>query len=159
MSLGDDEPRGTAGLILEAVRLAGTRAVIQGWDAALSQMSLPSSVQAIGSAPHSWLLPQCAAVVHHGGFGTTSAGLRAGKPTLVIPYIADQFFWADKVSELGVGPPSIKRAKLEAHRLAASMRDLVHDKSLRAQASSIGERIRAEDGVGEAVRAIAEEFL
>jgi UDP:flavonoid glycosyltransferase YjiC (YdhE family) len=159
MSLGDDDPKGTPGLVVEAVLRADVRAIIQGWDAALSQLPLPTGVQAIGSVPHSWLLPRCAAIVHHGGFGTTSAGLRAGIPALVIPHIADQYFWADKIGDLGVGPRPIRRSKLEVEGLAASLRQLIDDQSLRQRAASIGEQIRAEHGVSEAVREIEEEFL
>ncbi|MGD9029129.1 MAG: glycosyltransferase [Anaerolineae bacterium] len=159
MSLGNGDASEVAGLFVEAVQRAGVRAIIQGWDAAVRQLSLPPAVLAAGPLPHSWLMPRCAAVVHHGGFGTTAAGFCAGIPALVIPHVADQFFWANIVHELGVGPQPIRRAKLSATALAASLQELVQDPNLTTAASSLGERIRAERGVDLAVRHIEEAFL
>jgi sterol 3beta-glucosyltransferase len=98
-------------------------------------------------------------MVHHGGFGTTAACLRAGIPALVIPHMADQFFWARIVQELDAGPEPIRRARLNTAGLAKSLRALVQDDDLRAAASSLGQKIRAERGVENAVRLIDEEFL
>jgi UDP:flavonoid glycosyltransferase YjiC (YdhE family) len=92
MSIGDWRAAEVTGLFIDAVQEAGVRAIVQGWEASLSQLSLPPTVCATGPLPHSWLLPRCAAAVHHGGFGTTAAGLRAGIPALVIPHIADQLY-------------------------------------------------------------------
>ena len=97
-------------------------------------------------------------VVHHGGFGTTAVGLRAGIPALVIPHMADQFFWAKIVHELGVSPQPVRRAKLSTTALATSLHELVRNDNLRAGASSLGERIREEKGIDNAVRQIEEEF-
>jgi UDP:flavonoid glycosyltransferase YjiC (YdhE family) len=159
MSLGDHDATEVAGLFVDAIRRAGVRAIIQGWETAVRQLSLPPVIYTAGSLPHSWLLPRCAAVVHHGGFGTTAAGLRAGIPALVIPHIADQFFWAEIVHELGVGPQPIRRAKLSTTALAASLHELVYNDNLSAAASALGERIRAEKGIDNAVGQIEEEFL
>jgi sterol 3beta-glucosyltransferase len=159
MSLGHHDAKEVAGLFVDAVQQAGVRAIIQGWEAGLKQLSLPPTICATGSLPHSWLLPRCAAVVHHGGFGTTAAGFRAGIPALVIPHIADQFTWAKIVHELGAGPQPIRRARLSTTALVTSLRELVHDHDLSVAASSLGEQIRAERGVDNAVRQIEEAFL
>jgi UDP:flavonoid glycosyltransferase YjiC (YdhE family) len=159
MSLGDGDASQIARLFVDAVQRAGVWAIIQGWDAAVRQLPLPPTIHAAGSLPHSWLLPRCAAVVHHGGFGTTAAGFRAGIPALVIPHIADQFFWANIVHQLGIGPQPIRRPKLSATALAASLHELVQNPDLSAAASSLGEQIQAESGVDNAVRHIEEEFL
>ncbi|MCJ7568823.1 MAG: hypothetical protein MUO58_14925 [Anaerolineales bacterium] len=111
-----------------------------------------------GSLPHSWLLHRCAALVHHGGFGSTAAGMRAGKPALVIPHIADQFFWANIVHDLGVGPQSIRRPELSVTTLATSLDELVHNDKLGAAAASLGEQIRTEKGIDNAVRQIEDVF-
>ncbi len=83
MSLEDGEALESAALFLEAIKQTGVRAIIQGWEAGIRQLILPPNIFPTGSLPHSWLLPWCAGVVHHGGFGTTSAGLRAGVPAFV----------------------------------------------------------------------------
>jgi sterol 3beta-glucosyltransferase len=158
MSLKDGGARETASLFVAAIRQAGIRAIIQGWDSALEQLTLAPAIHAAGSMPHNWLLPRCAALVHHGGFGTTAAGLRAGIPALVIPHIADQFFWAERVHKLGAGPKPIRRSKLTTTALAASLQELVQSQNLRTAASSLGDRIRVETGVGNAVRQIEQEF-
>jgi UDP:flavonoid glycosyltransferase YjiC (YdhE family) len=103
-------------------------------------------------------MPRCAGVVHHGGFGTTSATFRAGILHLVLPHLADQFYWGQQVRELGAGPPPIPRNKLDAQTLAAALNELAHDEKLHATASLLGEQVRAEDGVENAVRLIEETF-
>jgi len=121
-------------------------------------LTLPPNIYAAGSLPHSWLLPHCAGVVHHGGFVTTAAGLRAGKPALFIPHIADQFYWGQHIHELGVGPQPIRRAKLDTNELVASLDDLVRNEKQHATASILGEKIRSENGIENAVRLINETF-
>lgn len=154
MSLGGSGALETASLFVDAIQQAGVRAIIQGWEEGIGRLALPPTVRAAGALPHRWLLSRAAALVHHGGFGTTAAGFRAGIPSLVIPHIADQFFWGQRVHELGVGPPPIRRANLNPQRLAAALRELVDRDELRAAASLLGEQIRAEKGVDEAVRLI-----
>jgi len=156
MSLGDDDALDAASLFVAAVQEAGVRAIIQGWDAGMVQLSLPPGIVAAGALPHDWLLPRCAGVVHHGGFGTTAAGLRAGIPALIIPHIADQFYWGQRVHELGVGLPPIRRAKLNGESLAAALKDLARNSELRAAAAVLGAQIRTERGIENAVRLIDE---
>ena len=97
-------------------------------------------------------------MVHHGGFGTTAACFHAGIPALVIPHIADQFFWGERVYELRVGPKPIRRVQLELNGLAASLDELMRNETLREAASQLGEKIRSENGVENAVRLIGETF-
>jgi len=158
MSLGNGDGNGAAEMFVEAVQQTGIRAIIQGWPAAMEKLSLPPTISVAGSLPHAWLLPQCVGIVHHGGFGTTAAGLRAGIPALVIPHMADQFYWAKIVHELGAGPQPIRRAKLTPANLAMALRELVDSDPLRQQAAVLGDRIRGEQGVDHAVRQIEEEF-
>ncbi len=158
MSLGDDDALESATLFVDAIRQTDVRAIIQGWEAGIEQLTLPSSIYAVGSVPHSWLLPRCAGVVHHGGYGTTAAGFRAGVPALVIPHIADQFFWGQKVCELGVGPQPIRRTELGTDGLAASLDELVRNENLHTSARTLGEQIRSENGIENAVRLIEETF-
>jgi sterol 3beta-glucosyltransferase len=101
--------------------------------------------------PHDWLFPQVAAVVHHGGAGTTAAGLRAGRPTVICPFFGDQPFWGRRVHDLGVGSTPIPQKKLTAEKLAAALREVTTSPAIRAQADALGDRIRREDGVARAV--------
>lgn len=61
---------------------------------------LPSFIYPLKSVPHDWLFPRIAGVVHHGGAGTTAAGLRAGVPTIIKPFFGDQNFWAERVESV-----------------------------------------------------------
>lgn len=158
MSLGRDDALETASLFVHAIQQAEVRAIIQGWETGIAQLTLPPTTYAAGTLPHSWLLPQCAGVVHHGGFGTTSAGLQAGVPALVIPHIADQFYWGQRIYELGVGPKPIRRTNLDTKTLVVSLDELAWDENLHATASTLGAQIRSEHGVKNAVRLIEETF-
>jgi len=125
--------------------------LLTGWGA-LSQERLPGNVIAIDEVPHDWLLPQTAVVVHHGGAGTTGAGLRAGLPNIIVPFISDQPFWGEQVYKRGVGPWPIHHKQLSAEVLAEAITLAVTDRGMRVRAAALGRRIRAEDGVGNAVR-------
>jgi UDP:flavonoid glycosyltransferase YjiC (YdhE family) len=95
-----------------------------------------------------------AAVVHHGGAGTTAEGLRAGVPTVIIPFIVDQRFWGERIKALSVGPEPISSKKLTADKLAAAIRVAIMDSEMKARAAALGKAIRVEDGVGNAVKII-----
>jgi hypothetical protein len=139
--------------VVEALRRTGQRGILlSGWGA-LTDTGLPDGITAVDSVPHDWLFPQTAAVVHHAGAGTTGAGLRAGVPTVAIPFFADQPFWARRVFDLGAGPRPIPLKRLTAERLAGAVQIAVQDESVRARAAEVGEAIRAEDGVAQAVEA------
>jgi UDP:flavonoid glycosyltransferase YjiC (YdhE family) len=94
------------------------------------------------------------AVVHHGGAGTTGAGLRAGIPNITIPFTADQPFWASRVKRLGAGPRPIPLGKLSAGRLAGAIDEAIRDKAMRARCREIGKLIDAEDGIEQAVHLV-----
>ncbi|HVJ93664.1 MAG TPA: glycosyltransferase, partial [Labilithrix sp.] len=123
-----------------------------GWGG-LSAVELPPNVIAIESAPHDWLFPRIKAVVHHGGAGSTMAGLRAGKPTVICPFFGDQPFWGNVVRRAGLGPPPIPQKKLSADRLATAIREALADDVVR-RTEAIGECIRAEDGPARAAELI-----
>ncbi len=141
-------------LCIEALSKANQRGILlTGWGG-LHVDDLPKHVFVIESAPHEWLFPRIAAVVHHGGAGTTAAGLCAGVPTIIVPFITDQPFWGKRVHELGVGPKPIPRGKLTADRLAAAMTEAVTNQSIGQRATELGEKIRAEDGIAGAIDVI-----
>ena len=145
-------------IVLEAVQMSGQRAILlSGW-AGLSEMGLGQSIFQLPAAPHSWLFPQMAAVVHHGGAGSTAAGLRAGVPSILAPHFADQPFWGSRVAALNVGPKAIPRPKLTAHKLAEAIDTAVSNQLMRQKAVELGKRIRAEDGISQAVALIEKEL-
>lgn len=158
MSTSGRAARQSAEIVLEAIRQADVRAVLQGWDRSLLEsLGTSSSVYCAGSLPHSWLFGQVSAVVHHGGFGTTAAGLRSGVPSIVIPHIIDQYAWGQTVFNLGAGPSPISRNKLSAGSLGRSIEVALHDASMRSTAAKIGRSIRDEpNGVKQAVQLIEE---
>jgi UDP:flavonoid glycosyltransferase YjiC (YdhE family) len=158
MSLGESDALQSARHFIDAIEWAGVRAIIQGWESAMAKIKLPPGIFAAGRMPHSWLMSRCAGVIHHGGFGTTAATMRAGIPAFVIPHIADQFYWGERVAELGIGPPPIRRGKLERESLAAALERMARDESMRSAAAALGERIRAEEGVEAAVQVIEDVF-
>ncbi len=124
-SMAGTDPAAKARLVLDALAQAGQRGIIaRGWGG-LHASDLPDSVFMLDQAPHDWLFPQVAAVVHHGGAGTTAAALRAGKPQVICPFIADQPFWGQRVAGLGVGVPPIPQKRLSADALAAAIRAVV----------------------------------
>jgi sterol 3beta-glucosyltransferase len=159
MSWGDDDALESANLFVDAIQEAGIRAIIQGWEAGIKLLRLPPNIKAAASLPHSWLLPQCTGIVHHGGYGTTAAGLRAGIPALVIPHIADQFYWGKRISGLGVGPQPIPRTKLDKNGLVAALEELIRNEQIQMTAAKFGKQIRSENGVENAVQLIEETFV
>jgi sterol 3beta-glucosyltransferase len=153
-SMSNRKPEETADLVLEALARTRQRAILlSGWSG-LQKPDLPDSVLMVESVPFSWLFPRVAAVVHHGGAGTTAAGLRAGVPSIVIPFFGDQPYWGQRVADLRVGPAPIPRRRLTVERLAQALEKVVTDQTMRQGAADLGARIRAEDGIAGAVSVI-----
>ncbi|MEO6063233.1 MAG: glycosyltransferase [Thermoflexales bacterium] len=150
------DPDSMLPLVLRAVALSGMRAVVSAPPAWHAGLARSARVYPIEGAPHAWLFARVAGAVHHGGAGTTGYSLRAGLPTAVIPHATDQFYWGDRISALGAGPPLLARHALTAEVLAAALRQLAGDAPMRARAAAIGEAIRAEDGVARAVEALGQ---
>ena len=145
-------------IVIEAVRESGKRAVLlSGW-AGIGNAKLGDNIYRLEAAPHEWLYPRVAAAVHHGGAGTTAASLRAGVPTLIVPHLGDQPFWGQRVYSLGAGPKPIPRNKLTARGLAAAIRAATTNHNIKRRAQDLGAKIRAEDGIGQAVEMI-EKYL
>ena len=153
-SMLSGDPKKMMALVLDALAQSRQRGIlVAGWGG-LRQGDLPSDVFMVNSVPFDWLFPRVVAAVHHGGAGTTAAALRAGIPTVVIPFILDQPFWGRQVKRLGVGPEPIPLKQLTTERLATAIRNLVEDSQMRARAAMLGEKIRGEDGVENAVKII-----
>lgn len=153
-SMAGRDPERLAQVVLAALLKAGQRAVVAtGWGG-MRVMSSPEHVFVLDSAPHGWLFPRMAAVVHHGGAGTTAEGLRAGVPSIIVPFAVDQPFWGKRVQSLGAGPEPVRAAHLNADKLAGAILSAVNDTKLRSQAEEIGRAIRAQDGIGNAVQVV-----
>src|SRR5689334_3896374 len=130
------------------------RAVLQmGW-ANLGDVELPPNIFRAGAVSHRWLFPRASAVIHHGGAGTTAAVMRAGVPSAVVSFLGDQSTWGKRIARLGVGTPAVRFSRFSASWLDRTLQQLTRDRQMRARAAELGARIRAEDGLGEAVAAI-----
>jgi sterol 3beta-glucosyltransferase len=154
-SMTTKHPDQLAREIVEGVRRAGIRAILAtGWGG-LAKVDVPDTVHVIEGAPHTALFKHVSAVVHHGGAGTTAAGLRAGRPTLVCPLTVDQPFWAHRVWKLGCGPKPQSLKRLRATAFAQGLKDLLQTDSYQIRAATIARDIATEDGIARAIEIIA----
>jgi len=155
-SMVNDRAEKTGRTLLEAFARRNERAVIlTGWGGWRAE-PIPENILYLDAAPHSWLLPRCKTFIHHGGAGTTAAGLRAGIPAIVVSHAADQPFWGRRVQALGVGPAPIPIKKLTAPRLLAALAQAEAPAVISA-AQVLGRQIRAEDGLQAAIKLIEQE--
>ncbi len=151
-------PERLANIVVEALKEADVRGIVAtGWGG-LKTAALPETILQIDQAPHEWLFPRMAAIVHHGGAGTTAASLRAGIPSVVVPFFGDQPFWGQCVHSLGVGSNPIPQKKLTVRKLSTAIKDVISNPIIRQNAEDLGEKIRQEDGIGNAI-AIIEEIM
>lgn len=136
-----------------AVARLGLRAVLLVGDDPRNraQAPLPPGVIEIAKAPHAKLLPRALVTVHHGGVGTTGQAMHAGRPMLVVPHSHDQPDNAYRVGRLGIAR-TLRPARYRASAVADALAFLAHDPATRARAAEVGDRVRAEDGPGNAVR-------
>lgn len=157
-SMAGQQPQELAAIVLQALAKTGRRGLLlTGWGG-LQAETIPQNVFVLDVAPHSWLFPRMAAMVHHGGAGTTAEGLRAGIPNIIIPFILDQPFWGKRVQAMGLGPQPIPQKKLTADRLANAILTATGDRNIQAKARAIGTAIRAEDGIARAVAVVKQIF-
>jgi len=148
-----EDPAALTRTIWRALGKAGARGVVsRGW-AHLGGEAPPPNVYLIDDCPHDWLFPRCRAVCHHGGAGTTAAGLRAGLPTVIVPFFGDQFFWGRIVADAGAGPEPIPIRRLDIEHLTAAF-DACRRPQIRQRATELGTLLRASDGAELAVQSI-----
>lgn len=142
-----DDPDAMTKLIFEAVKKAGVRALVsKGWGGlGADAMGIPEGVFMLGNVPHDWLFQHVSAVVHHGGAGTTAAGIATGKPTVVVPFFGDQPFWGAMVARAGAGPVPIPYKQLTADKLAAALAEALKPETLE-KAKAYGLKIKEENG-------------
>ncbi len=157
-SMPVNDPRKTTEVVLEALKQTGQRGILHmGW-AGLGEQALPDYVFKIDYAPYGWLFPRMAMAIHHGGSGTTSFGLRSGIPSCVVAFVFDQFFWGERIAELGAGPQPLRHTQLTVERLREAIRVGVESAAMRRRAREVGEKIRAEQGI-ENARRVIEQFV
>lgn len=145
-----DDPNAMTALIFEAVRKTKVRALVsKGWGGLGGDaLDVPEGVFMLGNVPHDWLFKHVSCVVHHGGAGTTAAGIATGKPTVVVPFFGDQPFWGAMTARAGAGPLPIPYKQLTADKLAAAIVDALKPETL-AKAQELGAKIKEEKGTEE----------
>ena len=152
-SMKSNDAAALTDMVTQALRSAGVRGVIAAGWAGLDQPA-SDDIITIPEVPHSWLFPKMAAVVHHGGAGTTAHGLYAGVPCVICPFFADQPDWARRSVTLGVGATPVPRRSMTVERLASSIRQAVTDEALARNAKQLAKSLAVEDGVGNAIAII-----
>ena len=142
-----DDPDAMTKLIFEAVEITGQRALIsKGWGGlGADSVGIPDGVFMLGNVPHDWLFKHVSCVVHHGGAGTTAAGIAVGKPTVVVPFFGDQPFWGAMIAKAGAGPLPIPYKNLTAQKLASAIMEALKPPALE-RAQELGKRIGSEKG-------------
>ncbi|KAG2318182.1 hypothetical protein Bca4012_040314 [Brassica carinata] len=152
-SLPVQEPEKMTEIIVEALQRTKQRGIInKGWGG-LGNLKEPKDfVYLLDNVPHDWLFPRCKAVVHHGGAGTTAAGLKAACPTTIVPFFGDQPFWGERVHARGVGPAPIPVDEFSLHKLEDAINFMLDDK-VKSSAETLAKAMKDEDGVAGAVKA------
>lgn len=157
-SLPVEQPQEMTRIIVEALEITGRRGIInKGWGGLGSLAEPKEFVYVLDNCPHDWLFPRCMAVVHHGGAGTTAAGLKAACPTTIVPIFGDQQFWGERVHARGLGPPPIPVAEFSLEKLIDAINFML-DPKVKERALELSKAIEIEDGVGGAVNAFHKHF-
>ena len=149
-SLAHEDADAWTKLLLDAISVAGRRAIIQrGWSG-LAKGDLPLNVFAVDFIQHIWLFPRASCVVHHGGAGTTAAAVRSGAPAIIIPHAGDQILWAELALDLGCASFVIPAAELTAERLGQAIAATLANERFYRSVAEVAEKVRAEGGVKKA---------
>ena len=153
-SMGGSNGAETTAILIDAVRKANQRAIIQaGWGKLGTEDTLPD-IFCTEYVPHQWLFPKGCCVVHHGGAGTTASACRAKVPSVVVAHFTDQPYWGKRLSDLGVAPRHLHRRSLTAERLAKRIRQVLATPAMRDRAQVLGKQLEAEDGLATAAELI-----
>lgn len=148
------DPAALGGVVAEAAQRVGARLLVLGGWGGLTASGPSDDVLVLRSAPHDQMFPRVAAVIHHGGAGTTGAAVSAGVPSVVVPWGADQPLWAARLRALGVAGDPVPRARLDAAVLTTALRRVLTDTSLRMRATRLAEAVRTDRGVQSAAALI-----
>ncbi|KAJ0421271.1 hypothetical protein BJY00DRAFT_312185 [Aspergillus carlsbadensis] len=146
-----DNPSHLTNLVFSAIRTTGARALVsRGWGNIGADEPPSEDILMIDKVPHDWLFHRVSCVVHHGGAGTTAAGLIRGRPTVIVPFFGDQMFWGSIVYRAGAGPAPVPYKELSAEKLADAIRVALKDETL-SKAEDLGAQMRDEEGARNAV--------
>jgi UDP:flavonoid glycosyltransferase YjiC (YdhE family) len=153
-SLQQAVPDWSMELFIEAARLSGCRAIIQTSSEKYPADSQAENIYFIGRHPHQPLFKQCAAVVHHGGAGTTHSASLSGCPSVVVPFMDEQLFWGCQLKKIGLAGEPLPSKKADAKILAERINIVLSTKSMQQAAENTAQQMQEQDGVAEAVRLI-----
>jgi sterol 3beta-glucosyltransferase len=154
MTLGSFQqsvPEWSMDLFLQAVDLAGCRAIIQTSDDRYPSDSRTGNIYFIGKHPHQPVFKHCAAVVHHGGAGTTHAATRSGCPSIAIPFMDEQMFWGRRLHQLGLAVKPLPAQKVTAQALANAISATLSATGYRNRAQQASQTMQVNDGVAKAI--------
>lgn len=147
-----DEKDKIVRIIIDALKKCGKRGIISGMG---KVDNLPDNIISVDGIPHTWLFEKVSVVCHHGGAGTTAAGFRAGVPSVIIPFSNDQFAWAHRAFDLGVGAKPIYKKDLTADKLAEGI-NYALDKDIIERAEMLSKNIALEDGALDCAKKIVD---
>ncbi len=143
-------------IVIDALAKSGKPGILIAGFGGLNNMSLPANVFSIPSVPYDWLFPKIAAMVHHGGAGSTAAALRAGVPSFAVPFGYEQALWGHQIAKLKVGLPPMPPETITVDRLAKAFQKIAEDPQIRSRAQRLGAELRKERGIDEAVAIVNE---
>ena len=154
-SMPDADAAGTTQIFLDAARSAGVRLVLsRGWAGHGAGVPAGDGALVIGPTSHALLFPRVAAIVHHGGAGTTAAATRAGRPQILVPHVFDQFLWGRRVLEARLGPAPISRHRLAAKSLGGALQAALGEARYRDRAAEIAAQVRARNSIAAGIAAL-----
>ncbi len=153
-SMGGSDSKETTKTLIDTINMTKQRAIIQAGWGLLGTQKTDKNIFCTEYVPHRWLFPKARCVVHHGGAGTTASVCLAKVPSVVVPHIADQFYWGKRLYELGVAPKSLHRRKLNARDLAKRIEQTIKTPSMKEEAETLGTQMASEDGLADAVNLI-----
>jgi len=139
-------------ILFEGVQQAGVRAIILNTE--IHADEIPDNIYLIQEIPFDWLFDHVSCVVHHCGLGTTAEVLKAGLPSIPVPHMIDQFAWADRIHSLGVATDPIPRKELTVEKLSMVIAEALENPRMKENAKKLGQKIRNEKGLKNAVRSI-----
>jgi UDP:flavonoid glycosyltransferase YjiC (YdhE family) len=154
-SMTQEDPDYFLEMIIESLRITKQRGILLGgWSGMGYEKKLPDNIMSLHSVPHDWLFPKVAAVVHHGGAGTSAAALRAGVPSIIIPHLGDQPFWASRLFEARYATKPLLKKDLSITELVDRIQDVVNNSKMSEQAKNMQKSICSENGIENAIHII-----
>ena len=156
-SMRGQNPDAIGEMVQQMVHATGSRAVVATGAGGIAMAGVNTdSVHVVDEAPHDWLFPRTAAIIHHGGAGTTAAALLAGRPQVICPFTGDQPFWSARMQSIGVATEPVAQRRITAERLINAVEATRSDTTMPRTAAEIGELVRSEGGTHRAVELLVE---